>query len=270
METTDIQVTYNLSTIHFLRFGTGSEVMIAFHGFGEISDSFLALQQALGGRYTVYAMDMPYHGKTIWREPHYYNKQDLHSILELLFAAEHISKFELMGFSMGGKNAMAAVKMFPDKVQRLLLLASDGIQTKRLYNVAVYPAWGRKVFHSVVHHPGWLFAGIRLFRRLGIISPWLHKFTTNHLNTKEKRQCLYDTWVAMADFQIDIPYLKQLINKHAIPVLLIFGERDEVIPPAVATIFAQGVDHATIHIIRRGHYFIDERFDPVLTNIMSP
>ena len=268
METVDIQVTYNLSTIHFLRFGSGREVLIAFHGFGESGKSFLALRNALGSRYTVYAMDMPYHGATQWREQHHYNKNDLQAILELLLEQEQIRRFELLGFSIGGKNAMAAVKMFPESVQRLYLLASDGIQTKRVYNVAVYPAWGRKIFHSVVAHPGWLFACIKAFRRLGIISPWLHKFTFNHLNTREKRQRLYDTWVSMADFQIQLPALRQLLNKHAIPVVLIFGERDEVIPPAVATIFAKGVDHATIHIIQRGHYFIDDRFDPVLMKLL--
>jgi len=104
--------------------------------------------------------------------------------------------------------------------------------------------------------------------RIGILSPWLMKFTLNHMDTLEKRERLYNTWVSMAGFKISIKALKSTLNQFSIPVWLVFGKRDEVIPPKVAHLFADGLEHVNIELIDRGHYFIDEGLIPVLKELV--
>lgn len=259
-----IEVTYNLSTIAFTKFGEGSACLLAFHGFGEAGSSFLQVSPALEKKFTVYAMDLPYHGSTEWKESHPFSKKDLAIIIRSLLEQQAITRFSVMGFSMGGKCAMALCKAFPERIDRLFLLASDGIRTRKVYNIAVYPAWGRHLFKSIVDRPEWFFSFIRIMNRMHLLSPWLLKFTVNHMDTREKRQRLYDTWVSMADFQINIPLLQEALNKAHISVCLIFGRRDEVIPPGVAYMLAKGLNHADVVIIERGHYFLDQRLNEVL------
>jgi len=262
-----LQLTYKKSTILFHRFGHGPEAMLAFHGFSETGSSFVCLEPALGQRYTVWAIDLPYHGGTRWRESTHFAKADLEAIVQQLMEENGLHTISLFGFSMGGKCAMEICHRFPGQVRELYLLASDGIKTRTVYNVAVYPAWGRSLFKSIISRPGWFFTFIRIMHRMKILSPWLYRFTMNHMDTEEKRQRLYDTWVSMANFEIDIKSLKQTIRQHAIPLKLVFGERDEVIPPAVAHEMAAGLPTATVRIIRRGHYFIDDKLNHTLEEL---
>jgi pimeloyl-ACP methyl ester carboxylesterase len=268
MEHKLVRVTYNLSTIAFQKYGSGKEFLLAFHGFSENGKSFEAICPALEPRFTVYAMDMPYHGESIWKEAHHFNRKDLHNIVQILQDQEGFEYFSVLGFSMGGKSAMSCVLHFREKVKGMYLLASDGIKTRAVYNLAVYPAWGRFLFKGIVKRPGWFFTLLRLLHKVGILSPWLLKFTVNHMDTLEKRQRLYDTWVSMSDFHIPISRLKAELNALAIPVWLVFGKRDEVIPPSVAHGFAEGLEHVHVELIDRGHYFIDERVVPILSKII--
>lgn len=260
---------YRRSVFHFVQFGHGSEVLLAFHGFSESGSSFLPLSPSLGNRYTIYAFDLPYHGKTRWNEPSHFTTSDLVEMIRLFLAEQNIQRFSVLGFSMGGKCALFLTAHFAVQIDTVWLLASDGIRTNRIYNVAVYPKWGRELFKTTIRYPGWIFATVKVAVTFRLISPWLQKFTNNHMATREKRQRLYDTWISMAGFNPDISAVKAAMVQHHISSVLIFGKRDEVILPAVGASFAEGLPGCTLQIIERGHYFIDERLNPVLEDILK-
>lgn len=257
-------LSYKNSTIAVQVFGHGSRSLLAFHGFGEAGSSFLALSPSLASTYTVYAPDFPWHGQTEWREPEHFSTDHLREIVELLLKTYDIQQFDVMGFSMGGKCAMYVTKFYPAQISTLWLLASDGIRTNKIYNVAVYPKWGRTLFKTTIQNPGWFFAMVKVASVLRLISPWLKKFTINHMDTLEKRKRLYHTWISMSTFNPDISKVKQVIRQHKITTLLIFGKRDEVIPPNVGRYFAADLPTAHFQEIERGHYFIDARLNPVI------
>lgn len=245
-------------------FGHGSRHLLAFHGFGEAGSSFLALEPSLSATYTVYAIDFPWHGQTQWHETEPFTAAHLREIVELLLEKFQIDRFDVLGFSMGGKCAMFVVKYFAARISAVWLLAADGIKTNRIYNIAVYPRWGRELFKTTIYTPGWFFGMVNLASTLRLISPWLKKFTVNHMNTLEKRKRLYHTWISMSTFNPDITKVKDTIVSHQITTILIFGKRDEVIPPKVGQSFAEGLPTAHFIPIDRGHYFIDARLNPVI------
>ena len=256
---------YINSTFHYTIYGDGAEVLIAFHGFSESGRSFASLKSALSARYTIYAFDLPFHGATKWNEPRPFTTSDLEKIISQFTQQHNFEQFAVLGFSMGGKCALHLAQTMPQKITALWLLASDGIKTNKIYNVAVYPSWGRSLFKTTIQHPAWLFAVVNIANKLRLLSPWLKKFTYNHMETKEKRERLYHTWISMAAFNPDISLVKKQINQHQIPVLLFFGKRDEVIPVAVGEFFAEGLSSCLLTRLERGHYFIDEKINPSLT-----
>jgi pimeloyl-ACP methyl ester carboxylesterase len=243
--------------------------MLAFHGFSENGTSFLALEPSLGKKFTVYAFDIPYHGETVWNEPSHFTTGDLINIMNLFITEIGIQRFSVLGFSMGGKCALYLIKSFPRQIVELWLLASDGIKTNKVYNVAVYPRWGRELFKTTIRHPGWFFFMIKLLHRLRILSPWLLKFTYNHMDTVEKRQRLYNTWISMAEFNPDIQIVKNRIIENNIRVCLFFGRRDEVIRPEVGISFAEGLANCKLTILERGHYFIDSKLNPFIEEVLG-
>ena len=47
------------SSIHGIRFGSGNQLLICFHGFGEDAEKFRALHSGLSDRYMLIAIDLP-------------------------------------------------------------------------------------------------------------------------------------------------------------------------------------------------------------------
>lgn len=268
MESTN-HLSYHNSIFHYTIYGDGAEVLIAFHGFSESGKSFAPLKLSLSRRYTIYAFDLPFHGETKWNEPRPFTTSDLEKIISQFTKQHTIEKFAVLGFSMGGKCALHLTQVMPEKIDALWLLASDGIKTNKIYNVAVYPKWGRELFRTTINHPGWFFAMVNTATTLKLLTPWLKKFTYNHMDTRVKRTRLYNTWISMAAFNPDIQLVKQKINTYQIPVRLFFGKRDEVIPVSVGAYFAEGLDNCELIQLERGHYFIDEKINPFLDAVLS-
>jgi pimeloyl-ACP methyl ester carboxylesterase len=260
---------YKNSRIHYLQFGEGDKLLFAFHGFSESGESFLPLSDSLGKLYRVVAIDIPYHGKTEWLEQSWFNKYDLTEIIRLLRIQNNVDRFSVLGFSMGGKCALFTVKSFGDKIDALFLLASDGIKTNKLYNVAVYPKWGRQLFKTTINHPGWFFFFIKAAHRMKLITPWLYKFTYNHMNTEQKRKRLYNTWISMSQLNPDIKMVQDIINQYNIKTYLFFGLKDEVIPVTVGEYFAEKLKHHTLVKLERGHYFIDASLNAHLSRVLE-
>jgi pimeloyl-ACP methyl ester carboxylesterase len=260
---------YHASQFHISRFGSGRQALLTFHGFSENGKSFFALEPSLGEKFTIYAFDLPYHGETKWNEPSHFTTNDLIAVVRQFLTENKIDRFSVMGFSMGGKCALYIANSFPEKTDALFLLASDGIKTNKIYNVAVYPKWGRELFKTTIRHPRWFFFMINALYKLKILSPWLFKFTNNHMETKEKRQRLYNTWISMSEFNPDIKLVKEKINQFGIHVFLFFGKRDEVIKPEVGIAFCEGLHHCKLTLLERGHYFIDDKLNPFISEALK-
>ena len=89
------------------------------------------------------------------------------------------------------------------------------------------------------------------------------------MNTKEKRERIYKTWMSLKDFQFNLDAIKENINRHQIHCFLFFGKYDEVIPVQVGRLFEQGLSNCTFTEVRRGHYFVDEGLNKYIGEAME-
>jgi len=255
--------------LHYLRFGHGAKIMLAFHGFSDDAGIFLSLAETLSDRYTVYAFDFPFHGKTIWNYRHPLILPLFYRIFDRFLEKNHITKFTPFGFSMGGRVAFSLVEHYPARIEALILAAPDGLQTHRVFNLAVYPAWGRFLFRQVMRRPGLFFFLLKKLYAWGRISKFLHDFTLNNMDTEEKRNRLYFTWITLRQFKPDMRHIKYLLNEHKIPVRLFLGQRDEVISPAAGKKFSEGLDNVQLYVVPKGHRLITQSLNPVLKQALK-
>jgi pimeloyl-ACP methyl ester carboxylesterase len=79
-------VSLGSSRVHYTCWGTGPRVLFAFHGYGESGASFDFLAGALGGAFTVVAIDLPFHGATVWREGLFLAPADLLAVMDTIAA----------------------------------------------------------------------------------------------------------------------------------------------------------------------------------------
>ena len=141
-------LTYQQSTIHYRKSGSGPHLTVCFHGFGEFAKTFDPVAASLHD-HTLIAIDLPFHGETIWREE---TELSINGLLEIISLCPEIgdSPFGLMGYSMGGRVVLTLFETVPEKINYIVLIAPDGLKANPWYLFATQTIAGKKCFQ--VYH----------------------------------------------------------------------------------------------------------------------
>ncbi len=174
-----------------------------------------------------------------------------------------------MGFSLGGKMVIGALNELPEQIDELFLIAPDGLRKNIWYNLAIYPAWGRKLFLHLVRRPEKYFAVVKFLAWLHIIPYSLKKFIESQLATEEKRQFSFDVWYCIKDFDTDVKTARQLLNENKIHSYLFFGEFDKVIRPVFGKRFVKGLNNTQLIILPKGHHLVKEYLNEELLKALN-
>lgn len=245
--------------LHYYRFGQGPELVFAFHGYGEEGLSFSELAEVLGPTYTLIALEMPFHGQSLWQGPLFFPPEQLAGILENLAGSQ---PFSLLGYSMGGRISLQLLQMIPDKIKGLVLIAPDGLHRNPWQWIATRTWLGNRIFRFTMQHPAWLFGLMRLGVALGFFQPGIRKFAMYYLGEAAARHILYQRWTTMRGFRPAITTLRKNINTHPIQVQMLFGKYDRIILSKNASRLSRGLEtkvttriEATGHQLLRPDYF---------------
>jgi len=109
--------------------GQGSHVLL-LHGFGGSVDAWgEAVLSGLAERHRVLAVDLPGHGQSDGpAEPDRYALPEVVEALSFLLGALGVPRAHWVGYSMGGRVALGAAVLAPERVERLVLeSASPGL-----------------------------------------------------------------------------------------------------------------------------------------------
>jgi pimeloyl-ACP methyl ester carboxylesterase len=243
--------------LFYNKLGNGKEVLLLFHGFGQDNSAFTPLARLLSSRYTCYIFDLYFHGKSKWahnEQP--LEKKEWRSILQRFLHENQIDSFSLLGYSMGGKFVLATLEAYATKVNKVFLLAPDGVKTNFWYYLATYPVVLRKLFRTMIHHPDRFLSLSKTLNRIGIVDKSILRFAEHQMNTTEKRERVYYSWVVFRKLRFNIASLATLVNQHAIPVTIIVGKYDKVITPASMNKFVERLRQPRLIVIEAGHNFL--------------
>lgn len=246
-------VDYRGSRLHYAKAGLGPAPLLIFHGFGQDHQVFEHWVKALENHYRLYVFDLYFHGQSTWPSRQPLEKSDWIKIMAQFFEQEEINSFDVAGFSLGGKFALATLEAYPEKVKKIILLAPDGIKTSFWYSLATYPIAIRNLFKSMVLKPGRFHALIRFFHALGLVNKGIVRFAESQMNTEEKRRRVYFSWVYFRHLRFDIPQMAVLLNQFKIPLLLIMGKYDKVIPVRNMNRLFNRLHQKKLEIIESGH-----------------
>jgi pimeloyl-ACP methyl ester carboxylesterase len=265
---------YKKSSIHFARWGTGPTLLICFHGYGESASSFTFLGNALANRFTLLAIDLPFHGSTVWNEGTEFQPEDLLSILEK--GVENLpaagNGWWLLGYSMGGRIALSLLEKVPEMVDRLILIAPDGLTVNPWYWLATQTSLGNKLFRWTMRHPGWLFLMLRTGNALKWVNPGVFKFTMHYIADEQVRKDLYTRWTTMRGFRPHLPAIRNCIRARATPVRLLYGRHDRVIRWENGERFRKGIGTwCRLMLLSAGHQLLQPaHLDAIMAAITDP
>ena len=239
-------------SLHYKVFGEGKPVL-AFHGYGMSHYQFKVLAEALP-EYAFYSFDLFFHGKSIWdRGEDPLSKETWSTILNDFLNCEKIEKFSVAGFSLGGKFALASLEIFPDKIDKLILIAPDGIKTNFWYSLATFPIGLRKVFRSLIYRPEPFYSSINALHKLRVVDKGLVKFSKSQMQSHEQRKRVYYSWVVFRKLQFDQKKIAFLINQYDIPTEVYLGKFDKIITPKNVRPFLDLINRCSIEVLEAGH-----------------
>ncbi|MCB0558953.1 MAG: alpha/beta fold hydrolase [Lewinellaceae bacterium] len=247
------------STLHtpfgevaFQKFGSGPRLLIAFHGFSEAGSAFAEMGVILEGSCTLYAIDLPFHGSTRWQGADYRPAQ-LAALVEALLEREGRPHFEAIGHSLGARLWLHLLPEFRGRIEGLYLLAPDGLQTRWMYLVEWMPAGFRRGLIPFLSHPGWLLSLAKALHRTRLIGRFLLQYLRVHLSEAGRRRRLLHTWLALSHFRLSKGKARCLIRQAGLPVLVLLGDKDQLVKPETIRHALKGLKNVRIEEINATH-----------------
>ena len=242
--------------LSYSKHGEGKPVLFLFHGFGQdrhIYDSWLPF---LKEKFTVIALDLFYHGKST-RPYGPLSKEEWKDNFNEILIENEIDRFSILGFSLGGRFAVATAFAFEDRLEDLYLLAPDAIYLTPWFHAATsFPF--KYFFKYFMLRPKKMDALVEWCLRVGIISSYMGDFVKRELGTNENKKRVYISWNHFKT----LGYSKKEINRQfrttSYNKTLVLGTKDIVIPPHKILPILEGCDFQVIEKELKHHQIVKE------------
>ncbi|MCH1625493.1 alpha/beta fold hydrolase [Fredinandcohnia quinoae] len=255
--------------IYYELFGDKSNkpVIVLVHGFLSSTFSFRRLIPLLEKDFTVLAIDLPPFGKSekSTRFKHSYHNMSI--IMIQLLEQLHISKAIFVGHSMGGQICMYAALQKPELVNGLVLLSSSGY-LKRMAKPLIYSSY-IPFFHLIVK---------RRLEQQGVEHNLLNVVYNHSLIDQEMINGYSEPFLDHRIFMALTRMIRQRegdlppedLHKIKTPALLIWGEKDKVVPVSIGKRLHQDLPNSIfIALENTGHLVPEERPEEVYTHILN-
>lgn len=265
---------YKTSQINCYRFGTGEKIVICFHGYGEDGSMYQFLEKYAGNQYSFYSIDLPFHGKTKWNEGLIFTHEDLQHIIGEMLGEnkqrQETDNLSLLGFSLGGRIALSLYQAQPDRIEKLVLLAPDGLKVNFWYWLATQTYLGNTLFAFSMKHPSWFFGFIKLLNKIGMVNTSIFKFVNYYIGNAEVRDLLYKRWTTLRKLKPNLAHIKNFILQFKTPARLVYGRYDRIILPIRGEKFQEGIEEfCTVAVIHSGHQVLHENHVEGIMNALA-
>lgn len=249
--------TYKEASLHYAIYKGGPKILIAFHGFSQSHSHFSSFARVVSQDYTVYSIDLFYHGKSVWPDSEEPLTKAFWKDMIQAFLLEHsVSEFSLAGFSLGGKFVLATFEAFPERVKSILFIAPDGIRTSFWYSLATNPSWTRRYFKKLVDQPEDFFKLLQLLQKLQVVDQGILRFAHYQMSMKQQRELIYNIWVSSRLLKFDMLKIAKLINKHQVKVKMFLGRHDKLMTQRGMQRLLKHLHHYDLEVLETGHYML--------------
>lgn len=266
--------TYNKENLRLLNMNIYCEyklddkpALFLIHGFVSSISTFRKMIPLLSKHYSIIAIDLPGFGNSEKCTNFIYTYENYGKLIAACIDYFNLERVSLIGHSMGGQIALHAAKIVPEKIDKLVLLASSGYLGKAsmIKRYSSYLPFSEIVAKFVVHKktvPDYLKNVL-----------YDHTFITDELTEayslplQDKK--FYKSLLRLLRYREgDLPseQLKLIQN----PALLIWGKEDRVVPITVGLQLKQDLPNSNlITYDRTGHLLTIEQSEAVSHNILS-
>lgn len=229
-------ITLHGRSVSFVTAGSGP-VLLLIHGMAGTLENWREVIEPLAQHHTVVAPDLPGHGGSAPGAGDYSLGALAAGLRDLLLALGH-ERATLVGHSLGGGVAMQFSYQFPEATERLILVSSGGLgpEVSPILRAAALPGAG--AFIGVTAGLG-STVGTTIGRGLAAVglrpSPDVAEVARGYasLVDPQRRAAFLATLRGVIDLGGQrVQAADRLYLAEEVPVLIIWGERDPIIPVA--------------------------------------
>lgn len=260
----DAEPTVSYRVIHGYRrayriAGSGPALLL-LHGIGDNSSTWNEIIPHLAKSFTVIAPDLLGHGLSDKPRADYSIAAYANGMRDLLSVLE-IERVTVIGHSLGGGVAMQFTYQYPQLVERLILVCSGGItrDVSPLLRLVSLPGTARLI--EFLRIPGIAYVISRLGKALKPVSPHFHDTPDllrimSDLPDPENRAAFLRTLRSVVDWRGQVVTgLDRCYLAEALPVQIIWGEKDNVIPVAHAHLAHAAMPGSRLEVFRNSAHF---------------
>ncbi|GAB3952660.1 hypothetical protein GCM10028805_34980 [Spirosoma harenae] len=239
--------------IAYQKIGAGPNVLLAFHGFGQTNRVFESLESSLGDQFTIFALDLFFHGDSSYQSNQLLTKADWQRFIAAFLREKNVNRFSLMGFSLGGRFALSTVEGFADRVDQLILIAPDGITRNIWYRIATGSRPGRLLFRYMLRHLSMLNKLGQGLAWIGLLNRTIVRFAELSLGTPEQRERVYQSWTLFRLIQPDLSLISKQLTTHLVWTRFFTGAFDRIVPGSYILPLTKRLPHFELTILQTGH-----------------
>lgn len=239
--------------------------ILLVHGFGESLNTWEPWVAALSPNYRLVTLDLPGHGLTYTPAGWIPTPERYGRVIEEFARSRGLTRFTLVGQSMGGDVAWRYAQRRPDQVQALVLVSSAGWETAagspaaRAYLAAIGTPPGRALLRNL-NPEGVVRKGLeRAYAEDERLTEALVERRVELLRAPGNRDVVMDLMLAWNSRE---PVTAAQLSTLRMPVLILHGAEDRVVPVENARKFQQAIPGAKLVVYPRvGHFVNEERPD---------
>jgi pimeloyl-ACP methyl ester carboxylesterase len=224
--------------VNFIEAGSGP-VLLLIHGMAGTCANWEAVIEPLAINHTVIAPDFPGHGASAPGGGDYSLGSLASGLRDLMLTLGH-ERATLVGHSLGGGVSLQFTYQFPEMVERLALVSSGGLgpDVSPILRAAALP--GAELFITATAGVGSRIGSV-VGRGLGLVglrpNTDLEEVTRGYasLTDPARRKAFLSTLRSVVGTEGQrVAALDKLYLAEALPLLIVWGEKDPIIPVAHA------------------------------------
>ena len=229
------------------------EPVLCFHGFDQRGNIFQELAQQNPENKIIGISLFGHGGSILATQDHPLQPFGFKHFISEIIEQEKIHRFDLCGYSLGGRYALFTYELFNAQIDHIYLLAPDGLIRNFWFLLATSNQLSRKIFYWIMQSVKHFSGVVKMLQKLKIIKPALSRFVQKQLKKPAVGMKIYYAWVSSYTLKLSPKKLANLNADGHTHIQFFLAKNDPLIDQNKIQNVANQIPNAAFIITNKTH-----------------